>query len=148
MNTFEKMLFLKSMPLFKYVKDDVLLGVASVLEEHRLKGGETIIKKGDLGTVMYMIVAGKVKVHDGEREFKVLGDHDFFGELAALSPEKRNASVTAIEETLLLKISSEALYELMEIQPGLAKGIIQVLCQRIRTIVKDLDLAMAKNTNN
>lgn len=143
MNTFEKMLFLKSMPLFKYVKDDVLLGVASVLEEQTVKEEESFIQKGEFGTIMYMIVTGRVKVHDGEEFIKELGDHEVVGELAALSPEKRIASVTALEETLLLKISSSTIYDLMEMQPELAKGIILVLCQRVRSIADDLGKAMA-----
>jgi CRP-like cAMP-binding protein len=140
-NTFEKMLFLKSMPLFKYVKDDVLLSVASVLEEQSVQAGELIIQKGEMGTIMYMVVEGKVKLHDGDRFIKEMGDHEVFGELAALYPERRIASVTALEETLLLKVSSTTLYDLMEIQAGLAKGIIQFLCQRVRSIAKDLEFA-------
>ncbi len=139
MNTFEKMLFIKSMPLFKYVKDDVMLGVASVLEEQLAKPGERIIQKGELGTIMYMVVTGKVKVHDGDLVLQEMKDHEVFGELAALAPEKRIASVTALEETLLLKVSSSVLYDLMEMQTELAKGIIQVLCQRLRLVANELN---------
>lgn len=142
MNTFEKMLFLKAMPLFKYVNDEVLIDVASVLEEQIVKPGEQIIEKGGIGTTMYMIVAGKVKVHDGDCLLKELGDHEVFGELAALSPAKRIASVTALEETFLLKINNSAFFDLMEMQVDLAKGIIHVLCQRTRSIVSDLTRAM------
>jgi CRP-like cAMP-binding protein len=129
------------MSLFKYVKDDALLDVASVLEEQIVKSGELIIQKGDLGTIMYMVVSGKVKVHDGEYILKEMGDHEVFGELAALSPAKRIASVTALEETLLLKISSRVIYDLMEMQIELAKGIIHVLCHRVRSIAHDLNQA-------
>lgn len=139
MNTFEKVLFLKTMPLFKYVKAEELLSVPSVLEEQTYKSGQQIIKKGDLGTSMYMIVKGKVKVHDGPKLIKEMSDREVFGELSALSPEKRIADVSAIDETLLLKITHGALYDLMEMQTGLAKGIIQFLCQRVRTIASDLE---------
>lgn len=142
MDTFEKMLFIKSLPLFKYVKDEVLIGVASVLEEQLIRSGEMIIQKGDLGTTMYMIANGKVKVHVGEHTLKEMGDHEVFGELAALSPEKRIASVTALEETFLLKITSTVLYDLMEMEIDLAKGIIHVLCQRTRSIASDLTRAL------
>jgi len=142
MDTFEKMLFLKSMPLFKYVKDEILVSIASILEEQLVKPGELIIQKGALGTEMFMIVEGKVKVHDEGRLLKELGPHEVFGELAALSPEKRIASVTALDETFLLKINSMALYDLMEMQIELAKGIIQVLCQRTRSIAGDLNKAL------
>ena len=143
MNTFEKLLFLKSMPLFKYVKDDVLLGVATVLEEQLVKPGDLIIQKGEFGSTMYMIVMGKVKVHDGDYLLKEMGDHEVFGELAALAPEKRIASVTALAESVLLKISNIILYDLMEMQTALAKGIIQVLCQRVRSIASDLNQGRA-----
>lgn len=144
MKTFEQVLFLKTMPLFKYVKADELLSIPSVLEEQTVKPGEQIITKGDLGTTMYMIVKGKVKVHDGERLIKEMGEKEVFGELSALSPEKRIADVTAVEETLLLKISHGALYDLMEMQTGLAKGIIQFLCKRIRSIASDLEATSTK----
>ncbi|MBS0628742.1 MAG: cyclic nucleotide-binding domain-containing protein [Verrucomicrobia bacterium] len=142
MDTFEKMLFIKSLPLFKYIKDDILVSIASVLEEQIAGPGELIIQKGALGSVMFMIVEGKVKVHDEGRVLKEIGPHEVFGELAALSPEKRIASVTALEETFLLKIDNMALYDLMEMQIDLAKGIIHVLCQRTRSIASDLNKAL------
>ena len=134
LNTFEKTLFLKSVPLFKYVKDEALLAIASAFEEQRAAPKEEIIQKDELGTDMYLIVSGKVKVHDGDHQIAELKIGDVFGELAALAPEKRIASVQALEDTLLLKIGSRTLYDLIDIQPGLAKGIIQALCQRVRTI--------------
>lgn len=142
MDTFEKMLFLKSLSLFQYVKDEVLVSIAGAVEEMTFQPGELIIQKGGLGNTMFMIVDGKVKVHDNDHLLKEMGPHEVFGELAALSPEKRIASVTAIEETVVLKISSTTLYDLMEIQIELAKGIIQVLCQRSRSIANDLRRAL------
>jgi CRP-like cAMP-binding protein len=139
MNTFEKMLFLKSMPLFKFIKDDVLMGLAPLLEEQVANSGELIIQKGDLGTTMYLIVTGKVKVHDGERLIKELGTHDVFGELAALCPEIRIASISTLEESCFLKVPHSVLDDLMEMEPSLAKGFIQVLCQRVRSISRDLE---------
>lgn len=137
MNTFEKLLFLKSLSLFKYVKDDVLLSLAPLLEEQVVMADETIINKGELETTMYLVVSGKVKVHDGVIVIKEMGAREVFGELAALSPEIRIASVTAMEETLLLKITHSILQELMEVEPALSKGIILVLCQRARTLATE-----------
>jgi len=142
MDTFEKMLFLKSLSLFQYVKDEVLVSIAGAVEEMTFQPGELIIQKGGLGNTMFMIVDGKVKVHDNDHLLKEMGPHEVFGELAALSPEKRIASVTAIDETFVLKINSTTLYDLMEIQIELAKGIIQVLCQRSRSIANDLRRAL------
>lgn len=142
MDTFEKMLFLKSLSLFQYVKDEALVTIAAAVEEQSFQPGDLIIEKGVLGNTMFMIVEGKVKVHDNGRVLKELGEYEVFGELAALAPEKRIASVTALDETYVLKINNVALYDLMEMQIELAKGIIQVLCQRSRSIASDLSRAL------
>jgi CRP-like cAMP-binding protein len=132
MITLEKMFFLKSMPLFKSTKDDVLLIVASATQEQFVERGTIIIQKGEWGDTMHMIVKGRIKIHDGDFELKQIGERDLFGELAALVPDQRNATVSAIEDTLLLTIKHSSLFELMEINFGLVKGIINVLVNRLR----------------
>lgn len=134
MITLEKVLVLKTVALFKYTPEEILLIVAEAMKEELVEAGQLIIKKGDFGDVMYIIAEGSVKVHDGELVFATLGKREVFGELAALSPEKRIASITAQEDSLLLSIDSELLYDLMDMHSGLAKGIIQMLCHRARLI--------------
>ncbi len=136
MITLQKVVFLKSMPLFKDVKEEVLLAVASIVEEHLVPNNTPIILKGELGDTMFIIARGKVQVHDGERNLAQMGEGDVVGELSALVPDKRNADVTTIEETLFLTVSHAVLYELMEQNFGLSKGIIYVLCQRLRKLEK------------
>jgi len=91
-----------------------------------------VFENGDLGTSMYIIVEGKVKVHVGESVFATLGERTIFGELAALDPEPRTASITAIEDTYLFKLEQKALYELMSENSDISKGIFHVLCNRLR----------------
>lgn len=136
MNTFEKVIFLKSVSLFQYVKDETLLQLAASLEEQRVATGEVIIEKGSLGVEMYMIVFGKVNVCNQSRVLKQLGNFEVFGELTALSPEKRTADVIAAEETLLLKIEYDMLYSLMALEPALSKGIILMLCDKLRSLTQ------------
>jgi CRP/FNR family cyclic AMP-dependent transcriptional regulator len=142
MITLEKLLVLKTIPLFKHIPDDILLVVAGTVKEQTVEAGELIIKKDDWGTTMYMIVTGKVKIHhdDDTKKFITLGEREVFGELAALSPEKRIASVTAMEDSLLLTLTHTDLSHLIDMHIGVAKGIISVLCQKIRTILFTLEL--------
>jgi CRP-like cAMP-binding protein len=85
---------------------------------------------------MYIIVRGKMRVHDGEKELAVLEDRTVFGELAALDPEPRSASITALEDTLLFRLDESSLYELMAEHVEVARGVIRVLCRRMRGMVK------------
>lgn len=134
MITLEKLILLHDVPIFRYVSDDVLLELALAVTEEFIASGEPIVNMGEFGADMYIIAKGKVKVHNAEKTVAELGERDVFGEIAALSPEVRIASVTALENCLLLKINHEILYDIMARNIGLAKGIIEVLCQRTRAI--------------
>ena len=130
--TIERVIILKSAEVFASMPDYVLAYIASIIEETFVQKGETFIKKGDIGNCMYLIVDGSVLVHDGEREISKLGKGQPVGELAVLDPEPRSASVTAIQDTHLFLLEKEAFDEVMADQPEIARGVIRVLCQRLR----------------
>jgi glucose-6-phosphate 1-dehydrogenase len=59
--------------------------------------GETIIRKGELGTSMYIICRGQAEVLDGAgQRLTTLQEGDFFGELALLFSQPRNATIRAV----------------------------------------------------
>ncbi|CEG55547.1 Crp/Fnr family transcriptional regulator [Legionella fallonii] len=131
----EKLLLLKTVTLFKQTPDDLLLHiVTSIVKEKRANAGELLLEKGGVNSTMYIIVSGRVKVHDGERVIKELGEREVFGELSALTGGAPVSSVSIITDCLLLTISSTALYELMNFDAGISKGIIQALCKRTQAM--------------
>lgn len=130
--TIEKVIILRSAEVFASMPDHVLAFIASVVEELDVPRGETFIRKGDIGNCMYLVVEGRVRVHDGDREIAVFEKGQPVGELAVLDPEPRNASVTALEDTQLFRLDKGALDEVMADQPEIARGVIRVLCRRLR----------------
>lgn len=130
--TLEKVLILKSVSIFKKIPEETLAEVAMSLKYVQADKGKTIFTKGELGRSMYIIIDGKVSVHDGERQITTLGQREIFGELAALNPEPRMFSVTALEDSHLFRLEYETLHELISDHVDLATGIIQVLCQRLQ----------------
>jgi CRP-like cAMP-binding protein len=130
--TIEKVIILRSAEVFASMPDHVLAFIASIVEEVDVSRGETFIHKGDIGNCMYLIVDGRVLVHDGDRKIAEFEKGQPVGELAVLDPEPRSASVTAIEDTHLFKLDKEAFDEVMADQPEIARGVIHVLCQRLR----------------
>ena len=132
MLTIEKVITLASVSMFVEVPDALLIDVASVLEEIAVSAGEEIVHQGAVGTSTYIIVAGKVRVHDGMKELRLLGEGEVFGELAALDPEPRSASVTALEDTYLFRMEQAALLDLLTEHAEVGRGILRVLCQRLR----------------
>ncbi len=134
LSTIEKVIILKSVSVFAETPDEVLSEVAGLLEELEVETGETIFSKGDMGSALFVVVDGKVRVHSEGRTLRELGERDIFGEMAALDPEPRSASVTAVAPTRLFRLEQEALYELMADRIEVARGVIRVLCRRLRAM--------------
>jgi CRP-like cAMP-binding protein len=144
LTTIERVIALKQASIFAETPDETLAEVAVLLEEVPLNAGETIIEEGDLGDCMYIIVAGEVRVHVGERTLNHLQAGDLFGEMAVLDAEPRSASVTAVVDTQLLRLDQAPLYEVMEDRGEVARGIIRVLSRHVRARVKDLNELRAR----
>lgn len=132
----DKISLIKKSLFFRDFPEIILTHLASALSESYVAKGETIIHKGEYGDTMFLISHGKMKVHDGDKVIAELNPTEIFGELAALSPEIRIASVTALENTLLLKINNDILYNLIAQHITGAKGIIEFVCNRARSISK------------
>ena len=133
---FEKFLILKTISIFKNTPDEILTEIIPAISELRVPAGYAIVKKGDSGNSLYIIVEGKANVHDGDKILSEINSREIFGELSALSPQVRIASVTATEDSILYKIEHDDLYNFMEAHSGLAKGIIEFLCERVRQVAQ------------
>ncbi len=128
----ERVFVLKRTDLFKELSSEVLASFANHLEEIYVGEGETIFEKGDIGKAMYVVVDGQVRIHDGDREIEVLGCDQVFGEVTVLTADVRSASATAVEESRLLRLDQDVLYELMAGRPAISRGIIKVLVERLQ----------------
>ncbi len=138
MQTSDRIFCLKSVSIFVEIPDEYLQEIANLLEEIEVKPGETIFEKGDPGTSLYIIVDGRVHVHDGARTLNYLGKLEVFGEMAALDPEPRSASVTAVENTFLFQLEREPLFRLMAVHVDVYQEIIHILSQRLRARMRDM----------
>jgi CRP-like cAMP-binding protein len=135
MLTVEKVMFLRSVAIFSSIHDEYLADVARRMKEVRLSAGETLFKRNDIGNLMYVIVKGKMRIHLEDRIVAELGELDVLGEMAALDPEPRSASATAIEDTYLLTLSHHDIRDLMEVDVEVAMGLIRTLCRRLRKVI-------------
>jgi CRP/FNR family cyclic AMP-dependent transcriptional regulator len=137
LTTVEKLIALKSVDFFDRTSDQVLAELATILIEVDVPAGTPVFAKGDRGDSMYIIVDGRVRVHDGDREIAALGEGNFFGEMALLDTVARSASVTAVEETRLLQMDQEPFYVLLEDHSEVGRRIMQVLTGRLRLLMEE-----------
>lgn len=131
-STVEKVLFLKSVDLFKEIPGEDLAQIAQIADEVEFDAGQAIFKEGDLGESLYLILEGRVRIHRGEHTLAELQEKECFGEMSILDSEPRSASVTALADLVALKIQREDFGEILASKSEIARGIISVLTSRLR----------------
>lgn len=135
-STVEKVLFLKSIDLFRALPSEELAQIAEIAEEQPLAAGDEVFGEGEPGDALYLIVEGEVKVHKGEKELVRLSVRDVFGEMAVLDSEPRSASVTATDDAVCLKIGRDDFRDILSERPEIAMGVMKVLTRRLRETSK------------
>ena len=109
--------------------------------------GAYIIKEGDKGDSLFVILSGKVKVYVSDRDGRDMvldfhGPGDYIGEMA-LDGKPRSASVAAVEPTTCSIVTRDALRSAIAANPDVAMTLIATLIERARTAtdnVKNLAL--------
>ena len=126
--------FLKEVPFFSEVGKTSLLQLCKNSNQENFGKNGRIIEKGDLGDSMYVILRGRVKVHDKAHVFGTLSQGECFGEYALIDAKPRSVSVSAEEETTLLKIEASHFSELIQSDVGFVNGVLSVLIKRHREL--------------
>ena len=128
----QRILFLKNVPLFSTMPPDTLAWVAEAADETSCPSGETIFKKDSIGDSMYIIAAGSVRIHDGNKTLAHLPQGAFFGELSILDGETRSASASAETDCLLLVIRQNSFRRILSKQFDVTENLLKILVRRIR----------------
>lgn len=132
-----KATYLRDSHFLKSAPEDIIGRLALDTEELTIQAGDTVFSKGEVGSAMYFLVDGRVRIHDNDIVLKQLGTGEVFGEIAALSSELRTASVTAETNCTLYRLEQERFYDALSERPDAARGIIKALCERERAMVSD-----------
>lgn len=106
--------FLKTVPTFSQVPDEILSRISGALEETSYKKGAYIIRQGSRGDTFYIISQGRIRVtvdyidevtkQPGEKTVRYLMRGDFFGEKALLSEDIRTANIIADDNNVVCLI--------------------------------------------
>jgi len=113
---------------------------ARLAERIQVGEGEVLTKEGRIGREFFLILSGTVGVTQMGRRVNTLGPGDFFGELAALNPGPRNATVTALSDVDVLIIGPREFATMADI-PGFRDALMKSMARRLRTV--DARLAAA-----
>lgn len=126
---------LRSVDVLQVLDDAVLRKLAALARSRLFAAGETIVHQGDDADELYIIETGTVAVlltKKGEQASEVtrLGPGQFFGEMALVTGEKRQATVRAVADCELLVIGHDAFHAVLADAPDLVKELSRVLAER------------------
>jgi CRP-like cAMP-binding protein len=144
--------FLKYVPIFSELNEDTLEKISKLGIQKSFKKDSVILFEHETGSALFVIVNGKVKVSrvsdDGKEVIlTILGESDFFGEMAILDGLARSANVTAMEDSELFIIQRSDFLDLLHNHPEISITLLQELTQRLRSAdmkIKSLSLKDAE----
>jgi CRP/FNR family cyclic AMP-dependent transcriptional regulator len=147
MNLNEEVEILKGVPLFAKMEPAKLKLLAFTGERMTFGSGQEVCHQGEPGDAMYVILRGVADVlidtPTGQLRVAQLKKNGFFGETAILCDAPRNATITASESLLTLKISKEMFYRLVSEFPSMAVEMMRELAQRVEDTNQKLREATA-----
>ncbi len=135
---------LASADLFKALAVDDLAACAGKFRMIRFAKGQNLFGRGDVGTHLYLIAEGQVRLaiatsEGRELSFQIATVGDLIGEIAVLDGGLRSAGATALTPITTYAMERNAFRELWSTHPGVSSAIISFLCWRLRDVSDRLE---------
>lgn len=139
---------LNNIPLFENLSEETLNKIQSFGNRQQFKKDSIILVESEEGSALFFIIKGKVKVTLQNKEGKevilaMLGENDFFGEMALIDGTNRAATIVSCETTELFIIKRDDFLKLINLYPDVAITLLQELSKRLRyadLMIKSLSL--------
>jgi diguanylate cyclase (GGDEF)-like protein len=127
---------LARVPLFRELDHADLERIAAVTRAESYAAGKDIVRIGDAGHALYVVLEGTVLVFYPSRSSDVelarLGAGEFFGEMAILNEKPRSATVRAVDNVKVLRLERDDFTRILMDSPPLALRVLEALSMRIR----------------
>lgn len=134
---------LQTVPFFANLSQGEAEDLAERLVIRRFSPGQIIFHHGDPGGLLYIIMRGKVKIahstpEGNEALLAILGEDDFFGELALLDDSPRSATAEALQLTETLTLHRDEFISFIHNNPQFSLHVLQTLARNIRRLNSQL----------
>jgi CRP/FNR family cyclic AMP-dependent transcriptional regulator len=102
-----------------------------VADEIDFRSGKTLITEGSPGREFFVLVDGTAEIRRKGRKIDSAGPGDFFGEMALLTDQPRNATVTTTSDVDALVITARSFRALLENNPLIALKVMRAVADRL-----------------
>jgi CRP-like cAMP-binding protein len=127
---------LANMPLFSRLTERELLRVMQAVEVREFKDGDVVIREGDKGDELFIVLEGHVRVARGEQVLANLGQGEHVGEMALIRSVPRSATVTAVGGAEVIAIRRADFFEILRKEHEIA---VKMLWQFLGVLADRLD---------
>ena len=117
--------------VFSSLPPELLQPILDVGVEREIAEGEAIMRAGEPGDAMVLVVEGTATIERGGRKVPV-APGELVGEIAVLDGGPRTATVVADSRVRILEIGRDTLMRVLEADPKAATALIGVLASRFR----------------
>ncbi len=119
---------LTRVPLFHQLRPEDVTRLLARVSPRTLLAGETVIRQGQSGTSLFLVARGVLSVEVERagrlrRRVATLRAGDFFGEMALLSDEPRQATIAAVSDSRLYELSRRAVQDISQTSPNLEAAL-------------------------
>jgi CRP/FNR family transcriptional regulator, cyclic AMP receptor protein len=128
---------LASIPLFSGLSHENLTRLADHLCQQTVPAGRDIMLSEQPGEAVYVVQWGTLKIHAEQPDGRdvvlaLLGPGQTVGEMSVVDRQGRSASVTALEESHLLRMDRVTFLDALTTMPALAMNLMRILSSRLR----------------
>jgi CRP-like cAMP-binding protein len=121
---------LKSVPLFAGLSEEHHETIIQHITLQYYPVQHKLFEQGVLGSAMYIIKSGKVRIFNEGGDLATLGAGDFFGEMALIEDQARNASAQTLSECEIFLLKKEDFKRLIQNTPDLAQKVQMAYTKR------------------
>lgn len=137
---------ISSLSFFHGLDNDALEAVLHELEWFSLPGGQRLFAVGNEGDALYVVSSGRLGVFPGASErsgelIAEIGPGETIGEMALVTNETRSATVTALRDTELFRLSRDAFRRVSKAHPEIFASIASILAERLRRTTQRIGAA-------
>jgi CRP/FNR family cyclic AMP-dependent transcriptional regulator len=126
-----KVSLLRRVPLFERCSKRDLGKIGSLAREVEYPAGTPVVREGEPGSELFIIVDGEVDVRTRARKLATLAAGNYFGEIALITGSPRTASVTTGTPVRALVIKGRDFRKLLHDSPEIQSKVLQEVGKRL-----------------
>jgi CRP-like cAMP-binding protein len=126
-----KVELIRKVPLFSGCSKKELERISMIADEIDFRSGKTLIKEGTAGREFFVLADGTAEISRKGKRIDTAGPGEFFGEMALLTDQPRNATVTTTSDVDALVITAASFRTLVESNPLIALKVMRAVADRL-----------------